>query len=91
MPGYSQDQLDRARRPFQGEQDRNDAVGVLGHLLTEQREGHSDDRATAIQAITSAVQDFDTRTALGAPASSFVGPSGLPAVASAVHPSPPSP
>ncbi|WP_156467773.1 hypothetical protein [Methylobacterium sp. Leaf91] len=91
MPGYSQDQLNRARQPFHGEQDRNDAVAVLGHLLTEQRDGHSDDRATAIRTITAAVQNFDTRAALGAPASSFAEPSGLPAVASVVPPPRPSP
>ncbi|MHC2017145.1 hypothetical protein [Methylobacterium sp. CM6247] len=91
MPGYSQDQLDRAREPFRVEQDRNDAVAVLGHLLTEQRDGHSDERSTTIRAITSAVQDFDTRAALGAPASSFDGLSGMPATASVVRPSPPSP
>ena len=83
MSAYSPQELELARQPIRAAIDRNNAVCVLGHLLTEQRESHSVERGTVIAGITAAVQDFDTRTALGAPAARFQGTGSTPPVAHA--------
>lgn len=89
MPGYTPQELERASKPLRTDEDRAIAYCTLGHLLTEQREAYSADREGTIKAITAAVQDFDTRTALGgASASSFAGTGGVQPVAMATLPVP---
>lgn len=91
MHAYTAQDLEQARKPLRDASDRDLASCVLGHLMTEQREAHSEERAGIIAGISAAVQAFDTGTAPGASAPDPASPAAAPPVAPPIAPAPPAP